>query len=56
MKKSFRQCLVPGKIKGKYEEKKIERKSKGKQKIDLKSMNHIYVLFQTHLTYFNSSI
>ena len=40
----------------KYKKSKIERKSrkKEKEKIDLKSINYFYILFQIHLTYFPS--
>ena len=52
----FRLCLVFEKIKGKCKRKKIRRKIRRKEKICLKLINHIYILLQTHLIYFYSSI
>ena len=53
--------MVPKKYEGKYGERKSRGKVKGKKKqmkikIDLKSINYFYMLFQTRLTYFSFSM
>lgn len=50
--------MVPRNFPGKHRGKKIEMKNRNyrKIKINLKSINYFYILFQTYFTYFNSSI
>ena len=54
-------CLVPRKFEGKCKGKKIQTKSRMKEKVNkkkkrLKVDKLIFLLLQTHFFYFNSSI
>ena len=53
----FRLCLVPGKFEEKCKGKKIEKKSKRKEKVKEKKglnlINYFYIFFQTYFTYFS---